>query len=662
MKPHNQIKLKSITTILWVIAFLFSINYSYSQEVDTDGYLYWSFELGTEGQLATYSAEFDGLFNQDYVELGSQLGYHGARTNNDLSVTYTLFRPVTQINEPGADNLIAFNITPATGLKFLPSTISFDCERFGTDGGVIDVVWKSSEGTHTTLQTGIIPARANGTNNPGVYHVDITDIAVPDTSGICTLELYLYSLGNTKDAGLANIIIAGHLSGTVSNITKYTINTSTYPENSGYITSNPFGNEFDEGTEISLTANKNFGFNFSHWENNSGDTVSIDNPYTFTLNENTELVAVFNELNVYDLVVDVTGGAKDYMITYSPEGEIVDGIRKYEENTNVTITANENPIIKFTNWSSGETTSELNVTMDQNINLTAEFSPLDYIVGWDFYLSGNNGRIADFYSSEENQSSALILTQENGNTSSWLDKSYESGGYEGRNAAVNWKNLEDKYYYQINFNASDFTDIKITSEMAFNYNAYSTQLCEYSIDGTNFDTLGIFTMDTPKYWYIDTFNLPEIANHQENIFIRWIPDYNSAIVGTTSEKDGTAIAGIYVFGKEEIVDDGLPPNLVSTLPTDGFIGASASGKVVLNFDEKIKFTDNIVATLNNENIEGSVSGKTATFPYLGLEYNTPYVFVLNAGSISDLTDNVLNDSIVISFTTLERPKVTKEKI
>ena len=74
----------------------------------------------------------------------------------------------------------------------------------------------------------------------------------------------------------------------------------------------------------------------------------------------------------------------------------------------------------------------------------------------------------------------MILRKEDGTTQSWLDKSKESGGYEGEPAAVNWKNISEKYYYETKVNAADFIDIKVTSKMLYNYNAYSVQKLEGS--------------------------------------------------------------------------------------------------------------------------------------------------------------------------------------
>lgn len=56
---------------------------------------------------------------------------------------------------------------------------------------------------------------------------------------------------------------------------------------------------------------------------------------------------------------------------------------------------------------------------------------------------------------------------------------------------------------------------------------------------------------------------------------------------------------------------------------------------------------------------GTVSGKTITFAYKGLSYATEYTFALAAGSVADLTDNAIKSDITFSFTTKEKPVVTK---
>jgi hypothetical protein len=89
--------------------------------------------------------------------------------------------------------------------------------------------------------------------------------------------------------------------------------------------------------------------------------------------------------------------------------------------------------------------------------------------------------------------------------------------------------------------------------------------------------------------------------------------------------------------------------------------------MVLTFDERVKIANDAVAYINNILIKsitqnptkGTVSGKTVTFEYKGLEYATEYRFILPAESVGDLTGNMLDEVIDISFTTMERPSVNK---
>ena len=158
--------------------------------------------------------------------------------------------------------------------------------------------------------------------------------------------------------------------------------------------------------------------------------------------------------------------------------------------------------------------------MDSDKEFVAVYSAADYIVGWDFVRKGNNSRPADFASTGENEATTLILRKEDGTTQAWLDKSKESGNYEGESAAVNWKNISDKYYYETRINASEFIDIKVTSRMLYNYNAYSVQKLEYSLDGTNYTEAARITLPGAKAWTPLEATLPESCNNAASLYLR----------------------------------------------------------------------------------------------------------------------------------------------
>ncbi len=649
--------MKKQIAFLTFLFTLFSLSLS-AQTVNTTTQISWPLNLGTADQVATFSLNTGQYFSQNWLDKGSNMTFKDA--NTAMTVTYTRFQPIVQNNSVTENDFVSFNIRPKTGLKFTPTSLTFDCQRFGTGGGLIDVKWKAGNGNITTIATALKPARdqADGTTHASY---DLSGLSIPTENGDCSLLVYIYSLGNNKQVGLGSIVLNGTILGTIIDIPTYTLSTSVSPVNAGDITTQPVGKIFDEGTDVTLSATRKFGFIFSHWANENDQQLSTQNPYTVKMTANTTVKAVFTPINTYELKFNVQGGAKDYMISVTPAPTIIETKKMYEENTNVTLTANNNQLMTFNNWGSGETNAQLLVNMNGNKEITAVYSSVDYAAGWDFYFAGGNSRTADFYSNADNQVSSLILRNAEGTVSGWLDKSQmAAGGYEGKPAAVNWRPLTDKYYYQASFNATDFTDISVSSSMLLNYNAYSIQRIEYSIDGTNFTKLDSIELTTAKVWYPKTVTLPADANHVAKVYVRWIPNYNSASVGTTSANDGTSIAEIFVFGKTAFVNDGVAPVLVSSVPAPNGTGASATGKVVLTFDEKVQVDAQAAALLNGKYIKPTVSGKTLTFAYTGLEYNTEYTFDFGENNVSDLGGNKLTSKINFKFTTMNRPVVTKK--
>lgn len=437
-----------------------------------------------------------------------------------------------------------------------------------------------------------------------------------------------------------------------------TLETKVTPEEAGSISVSPVSSQYDQGSEVTLTANKNFGYAFVKWVDATGQTLSTDASYKQALNEDMVITAVFEAVATYSLKTSVEGGANGYMITATPDATVVNGENMYEGGTLVTLTATENPIMKFSNWKNGETTNTLSVNMDSNKEYVAVYSASDYIVGWDFILKGNNSRLADFISTSENETTSLILRNADGATQGWLDKSQESGGYEGEPAAVNWKNISDKYYYETKVNAADFIDIKVTSRMLYNYNAYTVQKLEYSLDGTEYKEAARITLAAAKAWTPLEATLPAECNNAASLYLRWIPDYSSEIAGTASENDGTAIGAIYVTGTQKGVDPGRAPQLLSTLPANNAEEISATGRIVLTFDNKVQMAEGAVATLGDKTLTPTVSGKTITFSYMSLSYNTAYTFTLPANSVSDLFGNKVSEAISIRFSTIAPPVVT----
>lgn len=571
----------------------------------------------------------------------------------------------------GSTKAVEWTVKPSKGLTFTPTSISTYVNRFGTDAeNGVTVTAKLSNGTSvdlgnfTALRDNKTTADDKYSKNENLTNHIVIQLTAEQQAQLTSAEGFTLSctvgVGSAKQQGFADVHINGLLNGTVQQVEQYTLSAAVSTVGAGTVKVSPAGTVFDAETSITVTATKNFGYKFVNWTDANNQVVSTDEAYTFSISTNTALKANFEKINTYALNYKVEGGAKDYMISASPVPTVVEGKNMYEEGTEVSLTANSNYILTFTNWNDGETGAERKIKMNADKAYTAAYSAKDFIAGWDFYKSAREGRTADF-AAEDNDVDQLILRDADGNTYSWLDKSNSAGGYEGKNAAVNWTNTKPlgETYWQTKVNATAFTDIKVKSSMLYNYNAYETYNVEYSLNGTDWTKVGAIEMPGTKAWTDGEFTLPADANNKAEVYIRWIADKTSSIKGTTGNIDGISITDIYITGTAQLVNDGKAPVLVNTVPAEGATNASANGKIVLTFDEKVKLTDKANATLGTQKIEGVVSGKTITFAYKGLNYATAYTFTLAAGSVADLTDNATDQEIVLNFTTKTKPAVTK---
>lgn len=621
----------------------------------------WPFNSDTDYEAVTVAPEGSFSITTVDVSAGSVVGT-GTVTVTP-GVTFVKIKP----NNSGSDPVM-WTAKPAKGLTFTPTRVFAYITRFGTDAEN-GVKVSARMGNGDVVELGTFTAIRNNKDyssdkygSKATDHFDITLTADQQAklSGPDGFTLIAtIGVGNSKEGGFSNVIIEGNLNGTVEAVEKYTLTTSCSPLEGGSIEISPAVSEMEAGTPVTVTAVRNFGYKFINWTDASGKVVSEEPVYKFEINANTSLIANFQAIPTWALNLGVEGGANDYQVQPVPAPTVIDGKNMYEDGTKVSLTAISNPLLTFTNWSDGQSSSEITVTMDSDKDYVASFSAIDYIVGWDFYQPGT-GRAADFYSAD-NDNVSLSLRNAEGNIEGWLDKSQVgAGGYEGRPAAVNWRTYGlGKYYWQTKVNASAFKNIKVITAMAYNFNAYTVQNVDYSLDGNSWTTLGSITINGAKNWTDAEFNLPAAANNASELYIRFISDTTSPVDGTSSNNDGIALGATYIIGDVELINDGKAPVLVSFVPEEGNSNASINGKIVLNFDEKVKVKEGAKATLAGQQLEPSVSGKTVMFQYKNLIYGTNYKFELAANTIADLTDNYMADPIVINFTTKTRPVVAK---
>ena len=629
---------------------------------DVAGTIVWP--VGNE-DAATVSEEIASAVSTATVSFGDGLTV-STRTKMDVAPnqTFTDLKPATANAGTGADVKAEYYVKLAAGLTFKPTSVSYDAVKVGTDNATYhySYVIDGTESAKVQVSKDDLVRNNNTTGSPAMNHV----VAIDEQGGQeFAFRIYVSGFGNTKNLCISNVKISGVVSGTVADVNKYAFAAVASPEEGGSVNVYPAGDEYEEGTELTLTATENFGYDFVNWTNQAGEEVSAEAKFKYTVNADETLTANFQAVETYELALTVDG-TNDYMVKISPEPEMVDDKMMYEAGTAVQLTADGyEGLVTFTNWDDGDTNSSKLVSMDADVQLTAMYSQADIIAGWDFYQAGGAGRKADF-ASADNEAATLNLVYPDGHTSGWLDKStLAAGGYESfKGAAVNWRNdvAIGTTWWQTKVNAADFQDINVQFQMLYNYNAYQTYNAEYSVDGETWTKFGDITMNSAKTAASFSTALPAEANNQAELYIRMTADKNSKVDGTSSSNDGNTLAMFFITGQPKLVDDGVAPVLVASVPAAGATGVSANGKIVLTFDERVKLpaTHMPTATLGSQTLTPTVSGKTVSFEYKGLEYSTEYTFTLPKGSVGDLTDNYIAEDITLTFTTMTRPTVEKK--
>ena len=628
---------------------------------NAEGTIAWA--LGNEAN-GTLSESINGAIISSSVSTGADLTVETAKYFDTDMVKYT---PKTSNAGNVEGVLVEYRVKAAKGVTFKPTKIDYAAVKVGTDGATYS--WSYTiDGVESTI-TQIDPKpdllRNNGSNSSTAKLMH-TETFTVDPCNEFTFRFYISACANNKNICIGNVTITGIVNGETVAVEMFKLATASTPEGAGSVSVYPVAEEYEAGSEVTLTATENFGYEFVNWTNAAGEEVSTEAKFKHTMTANETLTANFKAVETYELALTVDG-TNDYMVTINPAPTMVEGKMMYEAGTTVELNANQyDGLVIFTNWSDGETASNKIVRMVENVTLTAVYAQADIIAGWDFYKAGANGRKADFAGADNDADALNLVNSETGETSGWLDKSTEAGGgYESfKGAAVNWRTGSSNgdvgnWHWQTKVNAEAFTNITVQFQMLYNYNAYQTYNAEYSLDGENWTKFGSITMTGAKAAASFNETLPEAANNQKDLFIRMIADKTSNVDGSASANDGNTLAMFFITGTPKLVDDGVAPVLVSTVPANNAIGASATGKIVLNFDEKVKIAEDTVATLGTQELTPTVSGKVITFQYKGLEYAKEYTFTLAANTVADMTDNFLAESITLTFTTMDRPSIQK---
>ena len=274
------------------------------------------------------------------------------------------------------NQLTSLNMTKNTALKTLY------CER----NQLIDLnVSKCTELTilHAINQTITLPEAPTTGNS-----LTIANPITYNGSKVANIIGAAYSSGNISWSGLTGAsgdatflftttlpsnMNGGAFSGTVTQpwvfgLSQYTI--IAHANNNAFGTVSG-GGDFDEDTEVTVTATPKPGYRFVNWTE-AGNPVSTNIGYTFTISKNRTLVANFEAIP-----------AATYSIAVSSNNTnqgTVSGGGTFDEGTEATVTATPKSGYRFVNWTEAgnpvSTNTSYTFTVSKNRTLVANFEAI----------------------------------------------------------------------------------------------------------------------------------------------------------------------------------------------------------------------------------------------------------------------------------------------
>lgn len=328
-----------------------------------------SFYIRSSGVSATYSISIykgdeanarELVYQQDY-QASSTIGWQDVNFSNPIPIDYTKDLWVVCY----ADSSIT---APAAFCHYSGSGV-VDAALYSTASG--GTIWKEFVHNGNTCSWLMKTYITDGTYTYNLYR-DGTALANNLTGSTYTNAnvpdgFYDYHVTTNYFGGESDPSNTVHVQ--VGNPT-YTITAMANPTGGGTIMG---GGTYNYNQSCTVTAIPNLGYDFVNWTEN-GSMVSEDTFYTFTVTENRNLVAHFQQ-QAYTVAVSANP---------SNGGTVIGGSGGFHYGDNCTVTATANPGFSFVNWTENgnsvwiEPTYPFVVTTDRT--LVANFSTQSYVI------------------------------------------------------------------------------------------------------------------------------------------------------------------------------------------------------------------------------------------------------------------------------------------
>ena len=201
---------------------------------------------------------------------------------------------------------------------------------------------------------------------------------------------------------------------------KATLSVGASPEKSGSVLINgetQTSITVEQGKEVSLEAQANKGYNFSHWKNSEGRQVETTAKLTYKVEKDETLTAVFEAVKPVKKSTLTVGVSPERSGSVSINGEAQTSIT-VEQGKEVALEAQANKGYNFSHWKNSEgrqvgTTAKLTYKVEKDETLTAVFeAKITPRVDEVKVLTGQRD---------------AILTWDAGSATSWQIKLYQAG-------------------------------------------------------------------------------------------------------------------------------------------------------------------------------------------------------------------------------------------
>ena len=223
--------------------------------------------------------------------------YQGAAGEDNIVQTAIVNNTGSQWpNTGGKDYTLTLTLTPDYGFQFVPTKVSFKAARYGTGSGKISASIAVGE-TQEVLFNDADVNRSSQSLTIASFSQAVTTSMTATADNSLKLNFWFPGLnGDNRTMGLSDVVIEGTLVGAPESGTKYLLNTSVSPAETGSITRTPALDMYKAGAQVKLTAVPAQGYKFTEWQDAGGAQVATTAETTITMDAQKTMKALFEEL------------------------------------------------------------------------------------------------------------------------------------------------------------------------------------------------------------------------------------------------------------------------------------------------------------------------------------------------------------------------------